>query len=231
MEQSVDQNSIRLMIFDATRMGCQLLANTLESFPVQLKIVGQSTSAIIDADSPVHGSDVALISANLKEGPGSGFKLVRELRQSASTARCILLLDDCNREQVVEAFSSGVRGVCGRNESCEVLCKCIDRVYHGQIWANSKQLHYVLETLCEGTRIRLTDARGNALLTRREEDIVSLVTEGLRNREIAERLKLSEHTVRNYLFRIFEKLGLSSRSELILYSIEQRRKVNSAVAG
>jgi DNA-binding NarL/FixJ family response regulator len=122
-------------------------------------------------------------------------------------------------------------GVCGRDESCEILCKCIDRVYHGQIWANSEQLRYVLETLWTGTRIHVTDARGNALLTRREEDIVFLVAEGLRNREIAEQLKLSEHTIRNYLFRIFEKLGISSRSELILYSIEQRKKANPASAG
>jgi len=224
--QGATEDSIRLMIFDATKMGCQLLAHVFESFSDQLKIVGQSTSSIIDADSPVHGADVALISANLSEGPGSGFKLVREIRQGVKPARCIVLLDDCHREPVVEAFSSGVMGVCGRNESCEVLCKCIDRVYHGQIWANSEQLRYVLETLWAGRRIRLFDARGNALLTRREEDIAFLVTEGLRNREIAEQLKLSEHTVRNYLFRIFEKLGISSRSELILYSIEQRRKSN-----
>jgi DNA-binding NarL/FixJ family response regulator len=62
------------------------------------------------------------------------------------------------------------------------------------------------------------------MLTQREESIVYQVAEGLRNREIAEQLKLSEHTVRNYLFRIFEKLGISSRSELILYTLEQRRK-------
>ena len=231
MEQARQSVSIRLMIFDATKMGCQLLAHVLESFSDQLKIVGQSTSSMIDADSPVHAADVALISANLSEGAGTGLKLVREIRQRAPSARCIVLLDACQREQVVEAFSAGVMGVCGRNESCEILGKCIDRVYHGQIWANSEQLRYVLETLWAGSRIRLTDARGNALLTRREEDIVFLVAEGLRNREIAEQLKLSEHTIRNYLFRVFEKLGISSRSELILYSIEQRRKANSASAG
>ncbi len=222
---------IRLMIFDATKMGCQMLAHVLTDFSAQLKIVGQSTSSIIDADSPVHDADVALISANLSEGPGSGLKLVREIRKNAKAVRCIVLLDDCYREQVVESFSSGVMGVCGRDESCEILCKCIDRVYQGQIWANSEQLRYVLETLWAGTRIHITDARGNALLTRREEDIVFLVAEGLRNREIAEQLKLSEHTIRNYLFRVFEKLGISSRSELILYSIEHRRKANSASAG
>jgi DNA-binding NarL/FixJ family response regulator len=231
MEAGTGRTAIGLMIFDATKMGCQMLAHVLTDFSAELKIVGQSTSSIIDAGSLVHQADVALVSADLSEGPGSGFMLVREIRKTANPARCIALLDDCHRDQVVESFSAGAMGVCGRNESCEILCKCIDRVYHGQIWANSEQLHYVLETLWAGNRIRLTDARGNALLTRREEDIVFLVAEGLRNRQIGEQLKLSEHTIRNHLFHIFEKLGISSRSELILYSIEQGKRTNSAAAG
>jgi len=125
---------------------------------------------------------------------------------------------------VIEAFTAGAMGVCSRDESCEVLCKCIDRVHSGQIWANSEQLHYLLETLWTGSRVRLIDARGHALLTKRQEEIVYLVAEGLRNREIAEHLKISEHTIRNYLFRIFEKLGISSRTELILYAIAKSRK-------
>jgi len=233
MEELVEQSkpaaaedAIRVMIFDSTRMGCQLLSHMLEGSPYNVKIVGSSTDSTLGPDC-LSDVDVALISASVSDAPGTRLKLLREIRHAKASVRCIMLLDDCDREQVVEAFSSGVMGVCGRNESCEVLSKCVDRVYHGQIWANSEQLRYVLETLSVGNRVRLTDARGNALLTRREEDIVYLVAEGLRNREVAEQLKLSEHTVRNYLFRIFEKLGISSRSELILYSLEQRRKAAS----
>ncbi len=212
------------MIFDSTKMGCELLAHVLESSPYRVRVVGHSTDSVIPPDSPVHGADEALISGTLAAGPGSGFKLLQEIRQSASAVRCIMLLDNCGREQVIEAFRAGAVGVCGRHESFELLCKSIDCVHHGQIWANSEQLRYVLETLWEGSRIRLTDARGKALLTGREQDIVFLVAEGLRNREIAEQLKLSEHTIRNYLFRVFEKLGISSRSELILYSVGQHRR-------
>ena len=60
------------------------------------------------------------------------------------------------------------------------------------------------------------------LLTRREEDVVRLVADGLKNREIAQRLKVKEHSIRNYLYRIFEKLGVSSRVELILYAFSNR---------
>ncbi|MGC2110650.1 MAG: response regulator transcription factor [Candidatus Korobacteraceae bacterium] len=221
-------NPIRVMIFDSTRMGCQLLSRMLESSPYHVRVIAASEHPTVSPDLPLGEADIALVSVNAADGPGKRFKLLREIRQSQPSVRCVMLLDECDREQVIEAFSSGVMGVCGRHESCEVLCKCIDRVFHGQIWANSEQLHYVLETLCTGNRVRLTDARGNGLLTRREEEIVYLVAEGLRNKEIAEQLKLSEHTIRNYLFRIFEKLGISSRSELILYTLQQRRKTESS---
>ena len=227
MEQTKELSSsspIRVLIFDSTKMGCQLLAHMLEGSTYNVKVVGSVTESTLENTDSLPEADIALISVNSSDGPGSRFKLLREVRQSRPAVRCIMLLDRCDREQVVESFSSGVMGICGRDESCDVLCKCIDRVHHGQVWANSEQLRYVLETFCAGNRIRFTDARGNAMLTQREESIVYQVAEGLRNREIAEQLKLSEHTVRNYLFRIFEKLGISSRSELILYTLEQRRK-------
>lgn len=215
---------IRVLIFDSTKMGCQLLAHMLEASSYNVKAVGSFTDEVVEHAPSLPEADIALITVNAVDAPGSRFKLLREIRRDQPTMRCILLLERCEREQVVESFSSGVMGICGRNESCEMLCKCIHCVHHGQVWANSEQLHYVLESFCAGNRFRLTDARGNALLTQREESIVCLVAEGLRNREIARQLQLSEHTVRNHLFRVFDKLDISNRSELILYTLEQRRK-------
>ena len=71
---------------------------------------------------------------------------------------------------------------------------------------------------------RFVDSNGLALLTRREEDVVRLVVEGMKNREIAHNLKVSDHSVRNYLYRIFEKLGVSSRVELILHVSAQQSR-------
>ena len=70
--------------------------------------------------------------------------------------------------------------------------------------------------------LRLNNADGIPLLTRREEEVVRLVVDGLKNREIAQRLRVKEHSIRNYLHRIFEKLGISTRVELILYVFSQR---------
>lgn len=76
------------------------------------------------------------------------------------------------------------------------------------------------------TPLQFHDGNGNQLLTRREEDVVRLLAEGLKNREIADQLGVAEHSIRNYLCRIFEKLGVSSRVELILYAFSRREGSN-----
>lgn len=95
------------------------------------------------------------------------------------------------------------------------------------MWANSQQLGYILEALSLTMPVRLQDARGMNLLSKREETVVRQVAEGMTNREISVRLKLSEHTVRNYLFRIFDKLGVSTRVELVLYCLQERHNGSS----
>jgi len=76
--------------------------------------------------------------------------------------------------------------------------------------------------------MRVVNADGMRLLTKREEEVMRLVAEGLQNREIAEELKLSEHTIKNYLFHIFDKLGVSSRVELVLYAVSSAKSVQTA---
>ena len=132
-----------------------------------------------------------------------------------------MLLDRTDPDLVVDAFRAGARGVFSRSDSdISMLCKCISRVMQGQVWADSTQLHYLLEAFAGKLRQReQSRERGLSLLTAREEAVGRLVTEGMGKREIAVHLNLSEHKVKNYLFRIFEKLGLSNRVELVLYAI------------
>ena len=126
-------------------------------------------------------------------------------------------------ELVVEAFSAGAKGVVCQAEPLEVLCKCIRRVHAGQIWANTRELKWVMKALGNREPVRVVSAKGLSLLTQRQEQIVNMVIEGLPNPEIAEKLDLSAHTVKNYLFRIYEKLGISNRTELILYAQSSRQ--------
>lgn len=220
---STSPEIIRVMIFEATRMGAELLKHMLEASTYPLRVTAACEETKTTSELLFPDVDVAVIAASAEDFAVKT-KLLRKLRNNNSNLRCVLLIDQCSRELVVEAFSSGAMGICGRDESCEILCKCIDRVHHGQVWANSEQLRYVLDTLSNGNRGRLTDVQGRVLLTPRQQEIVYLVLEGLRNREIAQRLNISEHTTRNYLFRIFEKLGVSSRAELILYTMANSKK-------
>ena len=100
-----------------------------------------------------------------------------------------------------------------------MLCKCITCVSQGQIWINSEQTQFLLDALSEVLTLRVVNANGRMLLTPREEQVVALVADGLSNREAAGELGLSEHTIKKYLLRIFDKLGISTRVELVLYAV------------
>jgi len=158
----------------------------------------------------------------LRDGPATGFRVVREARVCCPRVRIVMLVDCPERTLVVEGFRAGADGVFSRNESFEMLCKCIHAVCGGQIWARSDQLRFVTEALATGSPQPIKGANGTHLLTKREEELAELVAEGLTNRDIARQISLTEHTVRNYLFRIFNKLGTSNRLELALYVIKQR---------
>jgi DNA-binding NarL/FixJ family response regulator len=114
-------------------------------------------------------------------------------------------------------------GVFSRDGSFGELCEGIHRVNEGQIWASSEQLRYLVDSIADkASPSAITNAKGARILTDREHSLVDLVAQGLTNRDISRELNLSEHTVRNYLFRIFNKLGTSNRLELALYAINHR---------
>jgi len=216
---------IRVVVFESSRMAGELLSHALERSVYGLQVICKAESFAGRDQSALAEADVALISANLPDGPLAGFNVLRQLIKTASRMRCVMLLDSSAPDLVVEGFRSGAVGVCERTQPCEMLCKCVYCVHHGQVWANSQQLRFVLKALHTHSPRRITNVKGELLLTCREDEIVSLVAEGLKNREIAEMLKLSEHTVKNHLFRIFERLGISSRSELILYLLSQNGRL------
>lgn len=90
--------------------------------------------------------------------------------------------------------------------------------------ANSRQLEYLLEAVAQTPSLRVVSADGRSLLSKRGGEVVHLVAEGLVNHEIAEQLHLGDHTVKNHLFHIFDKLGISSRVELVLYAVSSSRR-------
>lgn len=141
-----------------------------------------------------------------------------------------MLVEASQPALVLEAFRCGARGIFCRDESLEVLCQCVRKVFDGEVWVNSQQIQYLVEAIVETAPPFIVDAKGVSLLTKREMSLVQLVAEGRTNKDISQELNLSEHTVRNYLFRIFNKLGTSNRLELALYAIHQRDGNLDAVA-
>jgi DNA-binding NarL/FixJ family response regulator len=213
-----NQERLRIIAADSTSMSTQLLADALARDPHFHILESASNVAnillIVKREKP----HVAVVSAKLGENGYGSFELVRDIRAQSPGTRVIVLLDSSDRSAVVEAFRAGAQGVFCRTEPFRLLGKCIQCVHSGQIWANSGELQFVLEALAQPAFANFR-VHGGCTLTARELDVVRCVAEGLTNREIAQRLKLTEHTVKNYLFRIFDKLGVSSRVEVVLYAL------------
>ena len=212
---------IRVVVADAVAMSCRLLADAL-----QRSKRFQAVAAVTPNDLlQVLGESrfqVALISA-LTDEQLAGSGLLRQIRELHPDVKIVVLFDVLERNTVVEAFRAGAHGVFCRADSFQALCKCIYCVHQGQVWASSTELQFVVDALVEPVPMETRTLVGSRPLSKREEEIARLVAEGLSNRQISQRLTLSEHTVKNYLFRVFEKIGVSTRVELALYALNRRQ--------
>jgi len=217
----VSGDRIRVLVADNTRMHTQLLADALQRDRELDVISADSDSHGLIALAAAHKTDVLLISSNLDEEPHRAFEVLQKLRLSHPQTRAVMLVDSSKRELILQAFRAGARGIFSHHEPMESLCKCVRSVHEGQIWANSLQMSFAVEALASSPTVRAVDANGLNLLSKRELEVVRSLSEGLTNREIAERLGLSQHTIKNYLFRIFDKLGVSSRVELLFMTLSQ----------
>jgi two-component system nitrate/nitrite response regulator NarL len=214
------QERIRVLLVNADNMVSELLEKALKNGRNRFDIValaGSSTEVIRRlGKSRLH---VALVSASLQDGPQAGFAVLQKLREVCPDTGVVMLLDVCAPVPVVEAFRQGARGVFCRVQSVNELSKCMVAVHQGQIWARNEDIECLLNALARTKPVLLNGNGGMATLTRREEEVARLVADGLRNREIAESLGVTEHAVRNYMYRIFDKLGISNRVELVLYAV------------
>ena len=170
-----------------------------------LRSLGMSKSALV------------IINADLSSGPGSGFDLATRVSGAFPNIPIVILLERPAREAVIRAFHSGARGVFSRQQSIPEFIDCVLHVNRGFMWAGRE----VSDVFLEGFRslptpILLTGVELKTL-TKRELQVVQLAAKGKTNKAIASEVCLSEHTVKNYLFRAFEKLGVTNRVELLFH--------------
>lgn len=226
---AIPNDSLRVLAADSTAMSTQLLVDALgRSGKFEMIECPSDTRALlplIKKEKPA----VAVISAQLEDPKAPIAEVIRSIRAEAPDTRMILLLDFSEPTAIIAAFRAGAQGVFCRTEPFHLLAKCIQCVARGEVWASRSELQAVLEALAQPA-LPSSLTLGTGLLSARETDVVRCVAEGLTNREIAQRLKLTEHTVKNYLSRIFDKLGVSSRVEVLLYAVRNANQQRSAAA-
>lgn len=213
--------TLRVLVADSTPLTGRLIADALRR-DRKLSITDAKKDSVLALASALD-PHVTILSEALEGTSGRGFEVLTDLQAAVPQTRVIMLLDSAQRELVVESFRRGARGVFCRCDSLTMLARCVHRVNDGQLWINGTQTEFLLEALDEAPATRLVDAQGTVLLSKREQEVTRCLAAGLTNREIAEELKISQNTVKNYLFRIFNKLGVSSRMEVVVYAASQRR--------
>jgi DNA-binding NarL/FixJ family response regulator len=215
-EQSEGSPLVRVLVADSGPIQSQLLVRALKArreFRVSSVAL---EAAVLHEFMRANPVDVVLVAGNHLPN----LSILRWLRVSHPQVAPVLLVENDDRSLVVNAFRAGAKGIFLFNHTpFRMLCKCITSVSQGQIWINSQQTHFLLDAVSEVPTLRVVNANGRMLLTPREEQVVALVADGLSNREVAGELGLSEHTIKKYLLRIFDKLGISTRVELVLYAV------------
>lgn len=213
--------TIRVLVADNSHFHTQLLVGVLSRNSDLQVMSSDLDAASLAAASLAEKVDVFVLSAFGDDSAQSGFEILQELRATSPDSRTVMLLDSSKPEAVIEAFRAGARGVFDNQESSEKLCQCIRQVHEGRIWLNAEQIALIVDALASAPKVRAVDGNGMKLLSKREAEVVGCLAEGLTNREIGERLGLSQHTVKNHLFRIFDKLGVSNRIELLFMALSQ----------
>ena len=215
--------NIRVIIADADRMSGQLIAEGLARGRHDIDVIGVSNnSAETIREIEKNRPDIALINVHLEDGKLTGYNVLQTLQTLSPGTSAIMLIPDSERDLVVDAFRGGARGVFCRMQPIKLLPKCIRTVHEGQIWADTRNLVYLLDFLTQLKPLRLIKPGGGmSRLTPRESEVVHLLADGLSTRDISQKLALSEHTIRNYLSAIYDKLGVSSRVELALYAVHR----------
>lgn len=214
----VTSQHIRLMLIEdhaIVRMGLRML---IESQP-RLKIVGEAAGCVAALEIAARTCpDIILLDLDL--GAERGLDLLPALTTAATNTRVLVLTGVREAEQHRQAIRNGAMGLVLKEQAPEVLLKAIEKVYAGEVWLDHAMLTSVLSELVLGTATppASAESRRLATLTERERDVIRLVGEGLKNKQIGDRLSISSTTVGHHLTSIFNKLDVESRLELVIFS-------------
>ncbi len=179
---------------------------------------GESTVAL----SEKLGPDIVLLDLRM---PGmDGFGALQRLQRLGNKPRVIVITASEDKNEFVQAMKLGCSGIVLKQTASDLIIKSIRKVYAGEIWLDSHTTAAVMRQFASPTDTPISTgvrSRDRSPLSQREREIVALVAQGYKNKEMAEKMFISEQTVKNHLHNIFDKLGVSDRLELALYAIHK----------
>jgi two-component system, NarL family, nitrate/nitrite response regulator NarL len=163
--------------------------------------------------------------------PGGGLAVLKKLAAMPQPVRVIGLVSGADRETMMAALSSGARGVIGREATTALLFKSIRTAVTDQYWIGRDDVAVIIERMRRLAQQHETEQHAKRFrLTRREMDIVTAVAAGESNKGIAQRLSLSEDTVKHHVSHVFDKLGVYSRLELAVFAINHKLVKDATLA-
>ncbi|HMD22146.1 MAG TPA: response regulator transcription factor [Alloacidobacterium sp.] len=184
-----------------------------------IQIVAQVDSlTTLQASLPQHPADVLVLEGNLLSGKAN---LVADILHRAPELKIIVQATSTDEAHTVELYRRGVRGVIPRSISPDLLVKCVRKIAAGETWIDNQSVTWVIEAY-RTQASALASPKNQPRLSPKELAIINHITQGKRNKEIAFDLGTSEQVIKNYLRKIYDKLGVSDRLELALYCLHHQ---------
>jgi DNA-binding NarL/FixJ family response regulator len=217
-EESQDSSAIRIILADSQaiyRVGMRKVF-ALED---DIRVVAQAeTLQNLYAALVRFPTDVVVLEGQLLAGTVDA---IPELLRRAPRAKLIVQVAESDESNTVELYRRGVRGVVPRSISPDLLIKCVRKIAAGETWIDNQSVSWVIEAY-RAQATSLTGPRNQPKLSKKELAIIGCITRGMRNKEIAYQIGTTEQVIKNYLRKVYDKLGVSDRLELALYCLHHQ---------
>jgi len=218
LEAPVKPGSIRIILADSQaiyRVGIRKVF-ALED---DLRVVAQADSLEnLRLALERFPSDIVLLEGSLLTGTAN---VIPDLMRAAPDVKLIVQAVSADENYTVELYRRGVRGIISRSISPDLLVRCVRRIAAGETWIDNQSVNWVIEAY-RAQAAALVNPRIQPRLSPKEMAIITCITQGKRNKEIAYQLGTSEQVIKNYLRKIYDKLGVSDRLELALYCLHNK---------
>ena len=218
LNEPLKPGSIRILLADSQaiyRVGIRKIF-ALED---DLRVVAQAdTYENLRAAIERYPTDVVLLEGSLLVGTANA---IPDILRVAPEAKLIVQAVAADENQTVELYRRGVRGIISRSISPDLLVRCVRKIAAGETWIDNQSVNWVIEAY-RAQASALVSPRSQPRLTPKEVAIITCITQGKRNKEIAFQLGTTEQVIKNYLRKIYDKLGVSDRLELALYCLHNK---------